>query len=311
MSKSKIRTFVLNHFLSREMFFFFGGRKANLKKIDKNIRNLKKDNRPVTMDLIVSLTSYGKRLSELKYTLYSLISQSIKPEKIVVNVAENDRENLTSELLFFSDFGIEFNFCEDLRSYKKLVPVLQKYPDKVIVTCDDDLYFSKNWLEKLWCEHLKHPGDVVCHLAYKITHDGSTLNTYQKWIHNAKIKNYDNAIFLLGGAGCLYPQNSLFSDVGNKGIFTSVCSFADDMWFYFMALLNKTKIRQVENKPEMNLRYINPYREYGIEDGDTLTNINVNEGQNDRQFKAILTHYNISEERFIQYLNGNIDYLLE
>lgn len=304
--KKSLREFVLSHFITRELFFIVKHKKVNIRKIDRKIKALKVGGRPVTTGLIVSLTSYGERLKELKYTLFSLVTQSINPERIVVNIAEKDMANINQDLLVFEKFGVEYNYCEDLRSYKKLIPTLQKYPDKVIVTADDDLYFSKRWLEKLWNEHLLYPNDIICHLAYKITFNDNQLNPYQKWIHNAKIKDYDNAIFLLGGAGCLYPPNSLIKDVLRKDIFSDICPYADDMWFYFMAVLNKTRIRQVQQNPELNLCYTNPYREYGIIDGATLTNINVNEGQNDKQFMAILDYYCITPSKYIDFLKGKI-----
>ena len=45
--------------------------------------------------------------------------------------------------------GLEIRECDNLRSFKKLVPALQTFPNAFIVTADDDLYFAPNWLETL------------------------------------------------------------------------------------------------------------------------------------------------------------------
>lgn len=302
--KDIIRTFVLNNTLFRELFFFFGRRKANLKKIDRalkkgNVRRAKK----TAENVIVSLTSYGERIAELKYTLYSLVTQTMLPEKIIVNIAFGDEKFLNDEIKSFEKYGVEFFFCKDTRSYKKLLPTLERFPKACIVTADDDLFYERTWLERLYDAHRKHPGDVCCHLVYKITHSGNKISTYQQWIHNYKVHGADRHIFLLGVSGVLYPPETFHKDILHEDIYLTLAPYADDIWFYFMVILNKKTIRQIRN-PLTNLRFVNPYREYGISGGTTLTQKNVGQNKNDEQFQAILAHYKISEQEFIDYIEG-------
>lgn len=49
-----------------------------------------------SIDCVVSLTSYGKRIATLHYTLYSLLNQTVKPQQIIVWLAHG--EVLTAEL---------------------------------------------------------------------------------------------------------------------------------------------------------------------------------------------------------------------
>lgn len=305
---TKLRYSILHNKILRELFYYMSRRKAPLKKIDRKLLKLQTYRKKILQDCIVSLTTYGERFSEVKYALYSLITQSVSPERIVVNIAYGDAERLASELLYFQKFGVEFNFYEDIKSYKKLIPVLLKYPTKNIVTCDDDLYYPKDWLRELWSKHIENPKAVICHLAYKITHNRNKVNNYQQWIHNYKFTKPDNSIFILGGSGVLYPPGSLHKDVTNKAIFNKVAPYADDLWFYFMTILNKTSIFQVKH-PYINLRFINPDREYGIKEGETLNQKNVYNNKNDEQFKNIMQYYNISEEMFIQFISNRQYYL--
>ncbi len=46
--------------------------------------------------------------------------------------------------------GLTIDWCEDIKSYKKLIPTLKKYPDAIIVTADDDLIYDNKWLEQLY-----------------------------------------------------------------------------------------------------------------------------------------------------------------
>ncbi len=58
-----------------------------------------------------------------------------------------------------------------MRPYKKLIPVLEKYPDDIIVTADDDIFYRPDWLKILYDEHLKSPDCLVAHYGYRIRLD--------------------------------------------------------------------------------------------------------------------------------------------
>lgn len=253
--------------------------------------------------MIVSLTSYGERIAELKYTLYSLITQTVLPEKIVVFVSEDDFDTLPADMHFFEKYAVFFCIYENLKSYTKLIPALRQYPDKIIVTADDDIFYKQNWLKKLYNDHLKHPDEIICHQVYKIKTAGNKIAPYNRWEHNVKVYNDSRKNFLMGVGGVLYPPCSLFRDTCDSSKFKKLAPYADDIWFYFMAILQGTKIRQAK-KADVAQQYVNPYREYGIASGATLGQINVQQNKNDEQFRAVLAHYKVSEQEFIAYIEG-------
>ncbi len=100
-------------------------------------------------DIIISLTSYPERIGTLHFVIKSLLEQTIKPYKIVLYLAieqfPNKDKDLPLDLLELKNETFEIHYCEDLKSYKKLIPALKEYPDKVIITVDDDLIYSKKW----------------------------------------------------------------------------------------------------------------------------------------------------------------------
>lgn len=57
-------------------------------------------------------------------------------------------------------YGLEIRFCENLRSYKKIIPALQEYPDAILITADDDWLYTQDWLAGLWCPYERHPHDI-------------------------------------------------------------------------------------------------------------------------------------------------------
>ena len=211
--------------------------------------------------LIVSLTSYPTRINGVYKTIESIINQTLKPDIIVLWLCKDEFKNneIPNDLLGLIDntFKIEW-IIESLKSYTKLVPSLEKFPNDIIVTVDDDVCYDKNWLKILFENYVKNPGYIHAHRCHKILFDNDgNLKSYNKWAYDIKYDktkpSYLN--FITGVGGCLYPPNSLHSDILNCKLFRKLCPTGDDIWFWAMALLNKTKINLVENNlghPEWN-----------------------------------------------------------
>lgn len=54
---------------------------------------------------------------------------------------------------------------EDIRSHKKFYYAMQEYPDDMIITIDDDVYYRSDTIELLYQTHLKYPQDVCANLT--------------------------------------------------------------------------------------------------------------------------------------------------
>ena len=93
--------------------------------------------------IVVSLTSYGKRVKgSVIYTIYSLLKQTVQPERIVLwlNEKEYSDNNLPAKLRFLCRYGLEVRYCRDIRSYTKIIHALSAFPDRHIITVDDDIW---------------------------------------------------------------------------------------------------------------------------------------------------------------------------
>ena len=305
-NKDKIRTLLFSFAPIRELLFFIFGKKVYRRSVDKKLSALLNGNRKLSEKkidgLIVSLTSFPQRITEVKYAVYSLLDQTTRPEKIILWLAEsqfpNKEEDLPSELLSLKKYDFDILWCEDLRSYKKLIPALERFPDHFIVTADDDLYYDKTWLEKLWKSHIEHSDCVICHVAKTVEFGANgEIIPYNEWRRNTKDDRPRRLNVQFGGAGTLYHKKYLHKDIDQKELFTRLAPYADDLWFYFMTLLGGTPVRVAKNSCA-NVKYVNPYREYGFEEGYTLLADNVNGGGNDKQFKSIMDHYKIDLHAF-------------
>jgi hypothetical protein len=298
--KQNLKYRLLSVPFSREFLFFLFGKKVYKGIIDKKIKRLLKGKKRLSLkklnDCIVSLTSFPERIAELKYTVFSLLDQTVLPEKIVLWLAEsqfpNKEADLPPEIIEYREFGLEISWCKDLRSYKKLISALEQFPGYYIVTADDDVYYKRRWLEKLWNEHLKYPNEAICHVSKKMLLKNNSLLSYKQWKYNYSGTDASFLNFPVGLGGVLWHKNYFYKDIARQDLFMKLAPYADDIWFYVQAILNKTYIRIVKH-PYNKIKYVNPYREYNLISGYKLTAINVDNNQNDIQIQNTLKHYSL------------------
>lgn len=263
-------------------------KKAEFRKFLKEAYPKEQIKEPIK-DLVVSLTSYPARINYVHETIESIMLQTIEPEKIILVLAEEDFPNkekdLPKTLLKLLCRGLEIIWSSDLKSYKKLIPTLQKYPDKVIVTADDDLIYPADWLKKLYKAYLKKPNMVHCHRAHWVTFDKKKeMVNYKNWFWEISDvpPSYNN--FLTGGAGTLYPPKCFYKDIEREDIYKELCPTADDIWFWAMCVLNGVKINVIKNNISI-LRYVDGTQ------GNGLFKINIDGEQNDKQLKKVMEYY--------------------
>ncbi len=212
--------------------------------------------------IIVSLTSFPARMNSIHTCLYSLLTQTLKPDKVILWLAEenfpNREKDIPERVLNLQKNGLTIRWCGDTRSYKKLIPALTEFSDEIIITADDDVIYSDQWAEKLYCSYVKYPQDIHTHRITRFEFD-------EKW-QTAGKEAYKNGSYLnklVGVGGVLYPPNSLYKDILNEKLFSKLAPTNDDQWFWFQAVLNNVKIRVVENN-ETDLIYTEDSQDVGL-----------------------------------------------
>jgi hypothetical protein len=247
----------------------------------------------------VSLTSYGKRVNgSALYTIYSLLKQNIRPDRVVLwlNEDEYNDDNITSDIRFLFDYGLDVRYAKDIRSYTKIIHSLNLFPDKHIITADDDIYYTKNFVEEFVNAHRLHPKAIITGFAKDpILDTNNNLKTYSDWpeYHHVPASfEYDKMKILpLGWAGVFYPSHVFDEEVTNEAVFTTLCPKADDIWLYIMGLRSNAEKRIL---PDSHIAYYHTdlLRQYFTK--DRLTATNRFGGENDVQLKALLEHYELS-----------------
>lgn len=240
------------------------------------------------LQLIVSLTSYPRRIDSVFLTIESLLNQTLKPDKIILwlSTAEITPNDLPDKLRTLKSRGLDIRFVdENIKSYKKLIYAFEEFSDYHIVTCDDDILCPNWFLQGLYESYQIHPQAIStyrCRVMSKLSADA--LSPYLCWpFANNRTPSYN--IFPNGGGGTWYPPNSLAPDITNR-LFMKLAPTGDDIWFKAMSLLAKTE-SVVAKSRSIDFPYI--YIQHA--QAETLWQKNIYE--NDSQVKAVFDHFNL------------------
>ena len=243
-------------------------------------------------DIIVSLTTYSKRIYDVHLTIESIMEQTMKANRIILWLDYSfEKQALPKALQLLQKRGLEIKYCKDIRSYKKLIPALKKYSDDAIITIDDDVLYEFDLLEKLIMAYQEDPSYIYCNRHHLMLPDGKgKLLPYMQWKWNYTDQNASIWNFPTGVGGVLYPPHSLDEEVLNESVFLDICKYADDVWFKAMAMKKGTLSKKVYTHNPKGIEYIENESVQDI----GLKNINTQgDCLNDKQINAVFNKYNL------------------
>ena len=281
-----------------------------------------------TPKLIVSLTTFPARIDTVYKTITTLMQQTLKPDEIVLWLADSqfpDRK-LPENLTRLQQFGLSIKWCEDIRSYKKLIPSLIEYPDDIIVTVDDDNYYDPKLLETLYGSYLKNPECIHARQAFRVKYDDNfklSIKSRSYIYDSTYLPSFLNEP--VGCGGVLYPPRCLDKNVLNKEQFTKIIPTNDDIWFWGHAVKNGTKIKVVQGNYDLKMFVIENSQEDSLWKKNmlnTTVGLNGNDAVNlmcntfPETRENVLTDCRISfiqylKLRYFQSLNNVVKILLE
>lgn len=244
--------------------------------------------------VVVSLTTYSLRIHEVYLTIESIMQGSIKPNRIILWLAKDEFEGKELPIALQNQMkrGLEVKYCEDIRSYKKIIPSLSLFPEACIITLDDDLIYEIDLLEHLVSSYKQNPDCVsACRIhRMKTNTDGIPL-PYKQWdlLQYYDTPSHNN--FLTSGGGALFPPNSLHRNVTDQETFLKLCPNADDIWLNAMLILNGVKVTKAFTHDLGGNDFIpneSPYVQ-------SLWSKNQNEDGNDLQIKAVWQKYELNK----------------
>lgn len=162
---------------------------------------------------IISLTSWRARINTVSKTLYSLLTRCPGFHIVLVlseeEFPQKEKELPESLMLFVESNLIEILwFGKNIKSFKKILPTMQKYKDLPVISADDDCIYKCNYAQMLYNKWLTNKDCVitfksVIHKNIKFQHGPSTLycpncfgNYSYKFLTDPIIKtNHDDVLY--------------------------------------------------------------------------------------------------------------------
>ena len=199
--------------------------------------------------LIVSVTQNESDFDELQICIYSLLNQTIFPDRIVLWLSDEYKNisNLPYEITQFIKNGLEIKFVKDLGVFNKTVYALKEFPNSIVVTASDEVYYQKDWLEKLYHSYITNPDNVHVHIADKIIFNENKILTSKKWNRFFDNECCGFQYYINSDGGVLIPPNSLIKEVFREDVFMKYLPFNENLWIWMMSVLSSKKICIVKN----------------------------------------------------------------
>lgn len=238
--------------------------------------------------IIVSFTSYNKRVNSIEKVLTALYHQTRLPNEIILSLSEYDfpglEKDLPTSVLRFVDYGLTIHWeNDDLKSHKKYRHAMIEHPDDIVVTVDDDLFYDSNLISDLVAAHLRFPKAIIARRAHRLLFDGShNLKPYEQWDWNSH-KTDEPRLDLVptGVGGVLYPPHSVHPEAFDTDLIRTIALYEDDLWLKIMSARIGTPVVSIQ-VPYSPLVYLPETQE------ESLWHENVGAGKNDLCLKELI-----------------------
>lgn len=233
------------------------------------------------MKKIISFTTIPNRINRIKPMVDSLLNQTIKPDEIVLWVAENYKrvEGENIEIPNFLKYsGIRIEVCEDKGPFTKLFYSLKEEwlnKENIIITVDDDVTYPPKWFENLINASIENPNSSIGYRGRELMGNKLNYNSSKLYLGSPSLipKKVD---IITGTWGALYKPKFFNEDIFNHKLIDSNF-FVDDIWITGNLVKNNIEriiIKNVGIKPII-----------GVSNIDSLWSLNKLSNNNNNMLK--------------------------
>lgn len=162
----------------------------------KYIKNYKKLKKYMDCRVVVSLTTTPDRIKKIKPVLKSLLDQTIKVDRIILNIPNSCNGSKYDVPEDYKNICNVYNCGRDYGPGTKFMPTIlrETSANTIIIMLDDDYIYSKDFLETILNEYKKNPDCAISTnntiLIKPEFLDISVIYTTKKYIDNDWIKKY-------------------------------------------------------------------------------------------------------------------------
>ena len=261
--------------------------------INQKISSLKKKENSLSCEknsysfgsVYISLTTYPARIESAYYAIYSILDQTVRPNKIILTLINDEfpegESSLPQSILSLKEKGLEILWARDnLRPHNKYFYSMQKYPDALIITIDDDILYPSDTIEKLIKCYKKFPNAISAFHTDKFAIRNNRLDKYSNAIigYRQEIHAPKHSLLAEGFAGVLYPPSILPQDAFDKNLIQRCSPMADDIWLKCIELKNNIPV--VCASPKQNVIVLGQCQE------SALFKVNRERNFNDEQLES-------------------------
>jgi hypothetical protein len=222
---------------------------------------------PYNETLVVSLTTSPTRIGQIKPMLDSVMAQTYKPDRIILNLPKVFGRTGDMFALPLPDFItnnplIQVNFCDDIGPATKIISSLPlvSNPNTYIISVDDDTYYPP-YLFGLYMKYTRLFPDCIITGSTFIENTDRLERRWFRNIVNQKIPRFTGKLadLLEGFSGVLYRRDyfsqELLSDF-YKHLNVKSCRLGDD--FYLSNLFKKWRRKIVSLDIQHTYENFNP-----------------------------------------------------
>ena len=194
--------------------------------------------------IYVTLTSWKGRINFIHKNLKSLLNNTIKPNKIILNLAieEFPRKylELPKELLILLKENKNLKIYWVKKNnfvFKKLIPTINKYKNGLIISVDDDILYPKNAFENMLNCYYSLGANTPVSFGTSSTDwdiNGTIINSHYGRGSIVKYKYFNNKI------------NEIYKKTTKDDIYKGI-KYPDDPLYTYAALLNGYKYIRCKN----------------------------------------------------------------
>src|SRR5574344_1812523 len=111
-------------------------------------------------NLLVSMTSWKERISNVPIVVDSIYEGDCIPEKLILNLSSDEfkkkEDDLPIDVLKLTDkYPFEIYWVKkNTLSFKKIIPTLNRFPEKLVIGIDDDFIYPTNFVKLMYKNYL-------------------------------------------------------------------------------------------------------------------------------------------------------------
>jgi hypothetical protein len=263
-----------------------------------NLKFLKSVNDLINLNekIIVSLTSWKKRINLAHKPIEILINNTYKPDKIILNLAieEFPQKNLELpksilRLFNFNNFEI-FWVYKNNNVFKKLIPTINRFKNDLIITIDDDVIYPFDLIENIIKNFIKFGSNKPMSFG----------NIYSDWIINkTRINSHFGACSIVKYEFFKEKLNELYKETTEELVNKNIKCF-DDILYTYAALINNFQYLRIKNYSIKNYVLNSKFQNYSF-----------SENYSKRIHNQMKDYHNLLRNYILEKYNVTIDNLLK